>query len=82
MSNEAEVLIKHAKKGAASLSKDDLALSWRYKEVPHDCDDPHCPGSDNQRRLRQMAQNKTYSCCEHEDGLDDHGPSCCIHGAN
>lgn len=23
-----------------------------------------------------------YSCCEHGDGMEDHGPFCCIHGAN
>lgn len=75
-------IVRHAKKGAAALSKDDLALSWRYREVPHLCDDPHCPGN-HARRVLSQVQAQTgpyYSCCEHEDGLDGHGSSCCIHG--
>jgi hypothetical protein len=30
----------------------------------------------------QEKQSQGYSCCEHEDGLEGHGPFCCIHGEN
>ena len=38
------------------FTKDDMGLVDRYPEVPHECDDPKCPGNIN-RRIIENGEN-------------------------
>lgn len=51
-------MIEHTKKppvfadASAAMESSDLSLVRRFREVPHPCSDPKCPGNVNRRKLK------------------------------
>lgn len=56
-------MIEHTKDESWVASPGDFDLRQRYREVPHPCSDPMCPGNINRRKLevwpRMLAALKT-----------------------
>lgn len=44
-------MIEHTRNNEFGLGHDDLVLKHRYREAPHECSDPACPGNVNWRKL-------------------------------
>lgn len=70
--------IEHMKDEDAKLTRDDAALMLKGRQVPHECDDPGCPGNITRKKLKALSElleaSAKVSCALDPVWTSDNGP--------